>query len=61
MKKSFRKLSLNRETLRHLERQEMGVVQGATGETKQISCNTVCTSCRLEEYSDCDCTITCDC
>jgi hypothetical protein len=56
MKKSFRKLSLNRETLRHLERHDLGLVRGGTDATVD-SCNTVCASCKLDDYSGCACTV----
>jgi hypothetical protein len=52
MKKTLRKLSLSRETLRTLENPALGQVGGGA---KTALCNTAFTFCE----TNCDCTFTC--
>ncbi|HVR98842.1 MAG TPA: class I lanthipeptide [Thermoanaerobaculia bacterium] len=48
MKKKLRKLSLTRETLRHLQARDLGRAAGGTGCTQELQTTCICTEANCE-------------
>ena len=53
MKKRAKKLSLSRETLRHLERMQLGRVVGGGGDTNEILTGCACTDTCVSDCGTC--------